>query len=166
MTNHEEADLTPSLPDGAFELPSVSKSVLNALMEQTERAVTAEIERDELRDILSSTRKAAELASDCDIEDLPVVVASLSRTVKAFREDRVTLNGISLIMKPMLAAIDNSLRNGSHMTGANLAFNMLCMALRVDRDSLEFDPDWARDNEAFDALNQAILNLSKHKADG
>jgi hypothetical protein len=44
----------------------------------------------------------------------------------------------------LLAAVDNALRNGSYMTGANLAFDMLCKDLGVDRDTLTFDPRWAR----------------------
>jgi hypothetical protein len=44
---------------------------------------------------------------------------------------------------PMLAAVDNALRNGSHITGANLAFDMLCDRLGVDRDGLVFRPEWA-----------------------
>jgi len=45
----------------------------------------------------------------------------------------------------LLAAIDNALRNGSYMTGANLAFEMLCDELGVDRDELPaFDPRWNR----------------------
>jgi hypothetical protein len=44
----------------------------------------------------------------------------------------------------LLAAVDNALRNGSHMTGANLAFAILCERLAVDRDALVFDPVWAR----------------------
>jgi hypothetical protein len=43
----------------------------------------------------------------------------------------------------ILAAIDNALRNGSYMTGANLALEMLCDHLDVDRDGLVFRPDWA-----------------------
>lgn len=37
----------------------------------------------------------------------------------------------------LLAAIDHALRTGSQMTGANLAFDMLCEQLGVDRDRLE-----------------------------
>lgn len=45
----------------------------------------------------------------------------------------------------LLSAIDNALRNGSHMTGANLALNELCDDLGVDRDRLPaFDPQWSR----------------------
>ncbi|WP_328344645.1 hypothetical protein [Micromonospora sp. NBC_00421] len=43
----------------------------------------------------------------------------------------------------ILAAIDNALRNGSHMTGGNLALDLLCDRLNVDRDRLVFRPDWA-----------------------
>ncbi|MEU7170235.1 hypothetical protein ABZ949_01935 [Micromonospora tulbaghiae] len=43
----------------------------------------------------------------------------------------------------LLAAVDNALRNGSYMTNANVAFNMLCDRLGVDRDRLVFDPGWA-----------------------
>ncbi|GGM27850.1 hypothetical protein GCM10011608_10830 [Micromonospora sonchi] len=43
----------------------------------------------------------------------------------------------------ILAAIDNALRNGSHMTGANLAFELLCERLGVDRDRLVFQSGWA-----------------------
>lgn len=42
-----------------------------------------------------------------------------------------------------LAAIDNALRNGSYMTGANLAFRYLCDRLGVDREALVFDPQWS-----------------------
>jgi hypothetical protein len=44
----------------------------------------------------------------------------------------------------LLAAVDSALRNGSYMTGANLAFGLLCERLGVDRDGLAFDPLWAR----------------------
>lgn len=47
-------------------------------------------------------------------------------------------------LRPILAAIDNALRNGSHMTGANYAFALLCDRLGVEPDALEFRPDWAR----------------------
>ncbi|MGI5247587.1 hypothetical protein [Dactylosporangium sp. CA-139066] len=40
----------------------------------------------------------------------------------------------------MLGSIDNALRNGSHMTNANLAFLLLCERLGVDRDRLVFNP--------------------------
>lgn len=40
----------------------------------------------------------------------------------------------------MLGSIDNALRNGSHMNNANLAFDLLCERLGVDRDKLVFDP--------------------------
>jgi hypothetical protein len=44
----------------------------------------------------------------------------------------------------LLSAIDNALRNGSYMTGANVAFNYLCDELGVERDSLPpFNPRWA-----------------------
>ncbi len=44
----------------------------------------------------------------------------------------------------LLTAIDNALRNGSYMTGANYAFTELCDDLGVDRDRLPmFDPTWA-----------------------
>lgn len=38
----------------------------------------------------------------------------------------------------MLGSIDNALRNGSYMTNANLAMNLLCERLGVDRDKLVF----------------------------
>jgi len=45
----------------------------------------------------------------------------------------------------LLSAIDNALRNGSYMTGANLAFEYLCDELGVERDELPlFDPTWSR----------------------
>lgn len=44
----------------------------------------------------------------------------------------------------LLASIDNALRNGSYMTGANLALDMLCDELKVNRTELPpFDPRWA-----------------------
>jgi hypothetical protein len=46
-------------------------------------------------------------------------------------------------IETLLASIDNALRNGSYMTGANLAMDYLCEELGVDRDSLSFDPRWA-----------------------
>lgn len=43
----------------------------------------------------------------------------------------------------LLSAIDNALRNGSYMTGANLAFDYLCEQLGVDQDHLPpFNPRW------------------------
>lgn len=49
----------------------------------------------------------------------------------------------------LLAAVDNALRNGSYMTGANYAFTELCDDLGVDRDELSpFDPRWI---QKFDA---------------
>lgn len=47
----------------------------------------------------------------------------------------------------LLAAIDNAVRNGSYMTGANLALDLLCDRLGVDRDRLKFRPDWRRTAE-------------------
>ena len=45
----------------------------------------------------------------------------------------------------LLSAIDNALRNGSYMTGANLALDMLCEDLGEYRDQLPaFEPKWAR----------------------
>ncbi len=45
----------------------------------------------------------------------------------------------------LLAAIDNALRNGSYMTGANYAFTELCEDLGIDRDELPpFDPCWSQ----------------------
>lgn len=44
----------------------------------------------------------------------------------------------------LLAAIANALRNGSHMTNANLAFAYLCDALGIGEDDLPpFDPSWS-----------------------
>lgn len=44
----------------------------------------------------------------------------------------------------LLTAIDNALRNGSYMTGANYAFTELCDDLGVNRDRLPmFDPEWS-----------------------
>jgi hypothetical protein len=40
----------------------------------------------------------------------------------------------------MLASVDNALRNGSAMNNANLAFELLCERLGVDRDRLVFEP--------------------------
>jgi hypothetical protein len=40
----------------------------------------------------------------------------------------------------MLGSIDNALRNGSNMNNANLAFELLCERLGVDRDRLLFIP--------------------------
>jgi hypothetical protein len=40
----------------------------------------------------------------------------------------------------LLASIDNALRNGSNMNNANLAFDLLCERLGVDRDQLLFTP--------------------------
>jgi transcriptional regulator with XRE-family HTH domain len=52
----------------------------------------------------------------------------------------------------LLSAIDNALRNGSYMTGANLAFEMLCDELGVVRDELPtFDPRWAQHRKDRDA---------------
>lgn len=39
----------------------------------------------------------------------------------------------------LLGSIDNGLRNGSSMTNANLAFQLLCERLGVDRGALSFD---------------------------
>jgi hypothetical protein len=41
----------------------------------------------------------------------------------------------------MLGSIDNALRNGSSMNNANLAFELLCERLDVDRERLQFAPD-------------------------
>lgn len=57
-------------------------------------------------------------------------------------------------LRTLLAAIDNALRNGSYMTGANLALDILCERLDVERDDLEFDPLWAR-NVSDTGLNRA-----------
>lgn len=43
----------------------------------------------------------------------------------------------------LLASVDNALRNGSDMSNANLAFELLCDRLGVDRDALVFDPKWS-----------------------
>ena len=44
----------------------------------------------------------------------------------------------------LLTAIDNALRNGSYMTGANYAFTELCDDLNIDREQLPvFDPSWS-----------------------
>lgn len=49
-------------------------------------------------------------------------------------------------LSTLLSAIDNSLRTGSHMTGANLALDILCDDLGLERDRLPvFEPGWARD---------------------
>jgi hypothetical protein len=46
-------------------------------------------------------------------------------------------------MQILLTAIDNALRNGSNMTGANYALTELCDELGIDRDRLPvFDPAW------------------------
>lgn len=50
-----------------------------------------------------------------------------------------------------LAAIDNALRNGSHMTGANLAFHLLCSAAGVAEDVLEFNPKWVQSQRTAEA---------------
>lgn len=54
-----------------------------------------------------------------------------------------TLRPADDALPAILAAIDNALRNGSYMTGGNLALDMLCDRLNVDRDRLVFRPDWA-----------------------
>jgi hypothetical protein len=41
----------------------------------------------------------------------------------------------------MLGSIDNALRNGSNMNNANLAFELLCERLGVNRETLVFAPD-------------------------
>lgn len=48
--------------------------------------------------------------------------------------------------RAVLAAIDNALLHGSYMTGANLAFDLLCERLGVEREALVFDPLWMRHN--------------------
>lgn len=48
----------------------------------------------------------------------------------------------------LLAAVDNCLRQGSYMTGGNLAFSLLCEQLGVERDALAFDPAWVRPGDA------------------
>lgn len=40
----------------------------------------------------------------------------------------------------LLASINNALTTGSYMTNANLAFELLCDYLTVDRNALTFDP--------------------------
>lgn len=58
----------------------------------------------------------------------------------------MTAESAAVPVPVLLAAVDNALRNGSYMTGANLAFEMLCDRLGVDRDRLpEFDPRWSVD---------------------
>jgi hypothetical protein len=49
-------------------------------------------------------------------------------------------------IRVLLSAIRNSLRNGSYMTGGNLAFLYLCEQLGLDDESdvPEFQADWAR----------------------
>ncbi|PZG12947.1 hypothetical protein C1I95_24705 [Micromonospora craterilacus] len=59
-------------------------------------------------------------------------------------------------LAPLLASIDNALRNGSYMTGANLAFGRLCDRLGVDRDGLEFRPDWAQRQAARDEIDARV----------
>lgn len=46
-------------------------------------------------------------------------------------------------LETLLASVDNTLRGGSHMTNANLAFLLLCDRLGVDREALSFDPKWS-----------------------
>ncbi|WP_089016453.1 hypothetical protein [Micromonospora coriariae] len=50
----------------------------------------------------------------------------------------------------LLAAVDNALRNGSYMTGANVAFNRPCERLGIDRDARVFRPDWAPATDSAD----------------
>lgn len=48
-------------------------------------------------------------------------------------------------VRTLIAAIDNALRNGSYVSGANLALDMLCDELGIDRDALPaFEPKWAK----------------------
>lgn len=57
--------------------------------------------------------------------------------------DGISQRTLSADEREELAAIDNALRNGSYMTGANVAFSNLCDRLGVDRDTLVFDPRWS-----------------------
>lgn len=47
-------------------------------------------------------------------------------------------------LEALLASVDNALRNGSDMNNANLAFEVLCDRLGVDREALVFDPRWSQ----------------------
>lgn len=56
----------------------------------------------------------------------------------------------------LFAAIDHSLRNGGRMTGANLAFALLCKEAGVDRNELVFDPHWVRSDHTFDLVKKGF----------
>lgn len=67
----------------------------------------------------------------------------LAQDSDEMRADMDALSTPAADLPLILAAVDNALRNGSYMTGANLAFEMLCDRLGVDRDRLVFRPGWA-----------------------
>jgi len=81
------------------------------------------------------------LAGDPDV-DLDRGDASLKRVVEEHVDallvelERLTDQDVV----DMLGSIDNALRNGSSMNNANLAFDLLCERLGVDRDRLLFTP--------------------------
>lgn len=54
-------------------------------------------------------------------------------------------------VRTLLAAIDWALRTGSNMTNANLAMDLLCERLGVDRDRLKVDPVWSRPGASWTA---------------
>lgn len=73
-------------------------------------------------------------------------LASLGPYLRALDLDLAVVPKIENVarMRILLASIDNALTTGSHMTGANLAFDMLCEELDINRERLRFDPTWSR----------------------
>lgn len=67
----------------------------------------------------------------------PTVAAYLAAEVRRLRAlDGATPAVDRDVLTAALGWVDNALRNGSAMTRANLAFEVLCRQLGVDRDSL------------------------------
>lgn len=64
-------------------------------------------------------------------------------TAEARTDEMVRRFGVSDPMGEELAAIDHALTTGANMTNANLALDLLCERLGVDRESLVYDPQWS-----------------------
>jgi len=118
-----------------------------------EQALPGEVHRDLLRTYARA--RGGPDWTDSQIEEyidylIPTDVADLART--AYTAGRASvLDGTveNVALRDILGSIDNALRSGSYMTGANFAMEMLCDLLEVDRDGLTFAPDWYRRRQAI-----------------
>jgi hypothetical protein len=63
-------------------------------------------------------------------------------------------------LEVLLAAVHHSLTTGSRMTGANLALELLCARLGVDRDALVFRPGWLAERAGAGGEDAAPVGLS------